>query len=276
MKSVEVDYAAAEVETNVPVGVDPAGQQGTNAAGTCCAIGPNVGDKNQTTNGMLWDRNVIISQEKARGKGSTEKEGCTAFIEEGRQTGTQASCPGDVVRQIGGHSTRGGQGNTRELAHPSRDNQGLTNDAARIPDGWTGTSYNQTKRNLIGQAVKSNDGGNRAGKKYISYLRDISKSVSNYISRMQGALLVLISAYVWNQGQASPLVGDNQPLPSKYSVQLFDCGVPGKIQMLQIPETCEDKSTERERAQLRETYVLSPRKLKKTTGVMCRAVVSDF
>ena len=80
-----------------------------------------------------------------------------------------------------------GQRNTREIAHSSRDNQGLTNDAASIPDRQTGTSYNQTKRNLIGQAVKSNDGGNQAGKKYISYLRIISKSVFNYISRMQGA-----------------------------------------------------------------------------------------
>ena len=145
-----------------------------------------------------------------------------------------------------------------------------------IPAGQTGTSYKQTQKILIGQTVKSNSGGSRDGKNYINYLQDISTLVYNYISIMQGALIVLISTYVWNQGQASPLVGDNQPLPSKYSVQLFDCGVPGKIQMLQILETCEDKSPEGERAQLRETYVLSPRKLKKTTGVMCRAVVSEF
>ena len=214
-------------------------------------------------------------------------------MEEGRQTGTRDNWTGDVVRQIGGYPTRGGQGDTSKLAK-------LTNNAAgipagqtgtsynptqgnligqvvkSIPDGQTGTSYNQTQKNLIGQTVKSNSGGNQAGKNYINYLQDISRLVYNYISIMQGALIVLISTYVWNQGQASPLVGDNQPLPSKYSVQLFDCGVPGKIQMLQIPETCEDKSTERERAQLRETYVLSPRKLKKTTGVMCRAVDSEF
>ena len=93
-------------------------------------------------------------------------------------------------------------------------------------------------------------------------------TVYNYISRMQVALLVLISTYVWNQGQATPMVGDTKSLPSKYSAQLFYCGVPGKIQLLQIPETCEDRSAEFERERLRETYVLSPRKLKKTSGVI--------
>ena len=42
--------------------------------------------------------------------------------------------------------------------------------------------------------------------------------------------------------------------------------MPGKIQLLQIPETCEDESTEMKRGVLRETYVLSPRKLKKTSA----------
>ena len=66
------------------------------------------------------------------------------------QTGTQASCTGDAIRQIEGHSTVGGQHSTRGLGHLRRDNQGLTNDASRIPDGRTGTSSNQTERNLIG------------------------------------------------------------------------------------------------------------------------------
>ena len=62
-----------------------------------------------------------------------------------------------------------------------------------------------------------------------------------------------------------------EPLSSKYSAQLFDCGVPGKIL-----ETCEEKSEEGEKATLWETYVLSPRKLKKTSGVTCHATVSKF
>ena len=108
--------------------------------GSCCVIGPNVGDKNQTINGMLWEKNVIISQEKARGRGSTEKEGCTAFIGEERQTGTASN-----------------QTDRNPIG-------GLQNVAPRILDGQTGTSYNQTQKNLIEQAVKSNGGGNRAGK----------------------------------------------------------------------------------------------------------------
>ena len=140
--------------------------------------------------GEGWDKNAITSEEEARGGGRVEKEGCAAFIEEGRQTGTQANCTGDVIRQIGGHPTRGGQGNTRELAHLTNNaagipdgrtgtasNQtdrnligGLQNVAPRIPEEQTGTSHNQMQKNLIGQAVKSNGGGHRAGKIYINYL----------------------------------------------------------------------------------------------------------
>ena len=113
----------------------------------------------------------------------------------------------------------------------------------------------------------------RTGLEFKTHPHSIPATVHHWISKMKVALIVMISTYVWNLGQANPLVGDKEPLLSKYSVQLFDCGVPGKIQLLQIPETCEDRSTEIEREILRETYVLSPRKLKKTSGVMCHASV---
>ena len=115
-------------------------------------------------------------------------------------------------------------------------------------------SCNQTERNLIGWTVNLNSGGNQAVKKYINYLQNLSRSVYNYISR-KVVLIALISTYVWNQEQANPQGGDSKPFPSKYSAQLFDCGGPGKIQTLQIPETCEDSSAELEREALRETYV---------------------
>ena len=87
---------------------------------------------------------------------------------------------------------------------------------------------------------------------------------------------MMISTYVWSLGQTNPMDKIREPLPSKYSAQLFDCKVPGNIQLLQIPETCEERSEEGEKATLWETYVLSPRKLKKTSGVTCRATVSEF
>ena len=93
---------------------------------------------------------------------------------------------------------------------------------------------------------------------------------------MKGALIIMISTYVWSLGQTNPMDKIREPLPSKYSAQLFNCGVPGKIQLLQVPETCEEKSEEGEKVTLRETYVLSPRKLKKTSGVTCRATVSEL
>ena len=186
----------------------------------------------------------------------------------GRGTSTQASCTDYVVRKIDGTLTTGSQGSARRLTYLRHNRRGLAAFASRVLVGRTGTPCNQTGRNTIRRKVNLNSGGNRAGKEYITHLWDHSTTVYKHISRMKVALLVLIWTYVWNQGQENPMVGDNKPLPSKYSAQLFDCGVPGKIQTLQIPETCEDRSAELERETLRETYVLSPRKLKKTSGVM--------
>ena len=138
-----------------------------------------------------------------------------------RRTGTQASCTGDVVRKIDGHLSTDRQSSARRLARLRRNHRGLAAFASRVLDKQTGTSCNQTGRNLIGRTVKLNGRGNRAGEEYITYFQDLSMTVYNYISRMQVALLVLISTYVWNQGQANPMVGDTKPLPSKCRVNIL-------------------------------------------------------
>ena len=45
---------------------------------------------------------------------------------------------------------------------------------------------------------------------------------------------------------------------------------------MQIPETCSKDSSGSEATPLRNTYILSPRKLKKTSGVSCHTSVSEF
>ena len=106
-----------------------------------------------------WDKKVITPEDEVRGGRRVEKEGCVPIMEEGRQTGTRDNWTGDVVRQIGGYPTRGGQGDTSKLAQ-------LTNNAAGIPAGQTGTSYNPTQGNLIGQVVKSIPDG-QTGTSYV-------------------------------------------------------------------------------------------------------------
>ena len=64
-----------------------------------------------------------------------------------------------------------------------------------------------------------------------------------------------------------PTILSKEQRSSKYKAQLFDCGVPGKIKVLQIPEKSSEDSNEGGTSPLRKTYVLSPRKLKKTSGV---------
>ena len=97
----------------------------------------------------------------------------------------------------------------------------------------------------------------------------VKTTVFNLILRMQAVILILISTCIWGMMESTPMVLNKEQRPSMYTAQLFDCGVPGKIQLLQIPETCDEGSKEGEMATLRETYVLIPRKLKKTSGVSC-------
>ena len=93
---------------------------------------------------------------------------------------------------------------------------------------------------------------------------------------MQAVVLILIPICLWGMRKLTPVMTDKEQRPSKCTAQLFDWGVPGKIQLLQIPETCYDGSKEGEMALLQETYVLSHRKLKKTLCVSCHASVSEF
>ena len=73
-----------------------------------------------------------------------------------------------------------------------------------------------------------------------------------------------------------PTILSKEQRPSKYKAQLFDCGVMAKIQVLQIPETCSEDSNEGGTNLLRKTYILSPRKLKKASGVSFHASVFEF
>ena len=87
---------------------------------------------------------------------------------------------------------------------------------------------------------------------------------------MQAVIPLLVSARILSMVNSFPTILSKEQRPSKYKAQLFDCGVPGKIQVLQIPETCSEDSNKG------EMTPLSPRKLKKTSGVSCCALVYEF
>ena len=105
---------------------------------------------------------------------------------------------------------------------------------------------------------------------------DIKTSVFKLTLRMQAVILMLVSACILSMVNSIPMILSKEKRLSKNKAQLFDCRVPGKMQVLQIPETCSEDSNGGEATLLRKTYVLSPRKLKKTSGVSCCASVSEF
>ena len=98
----------------------------------------------------------------------------------------------------------------------------------------------------------------------------------NQILRMQAVVLTLVSSYILSMAESTPMVQNKEQRSNKYLAHLSHCGVLGKIQLLQITETGDERSEEGEIASLRETYVLSPRKLKKTSGATWQASVSKL
>ena len=108
------------------------------------------------------------------------------------------------------------------------------------------------------------EGGGQYGiHKYNKWM--FKDTVSNLLLRIQAVVLILISTCLWGTRKSTPVMTDKDPRLSKYTAQMFDCRVSGKIQLLQIPKTCDGASKEGEMATLPKAYVLSPKKLKKTS-----------
>ena len=107
--------------------------------------------------------------------------------------------------------------------------------------------------------------------------RDERYKVFKLMLRMQTWMQVLIAACILSMVSSVPNLTKREQRPSQHKAQMFICGVPGKIQVLQIPENCSEDSNKQGTGPLRRTYVLSPRKLKRgASGVSCCATVSEF
>ena len=180
---------------------------------------------------------------------------------------TQVSLRGDVVEKNDGRKANGRQDSAARVTWRDLKRRRLTIYAPRILSSRTGTPHSRPGSSNDRQTVKPTREMSRTGQEFKTHPHIVRTAVYNWISRMKVALIAMISTYVWNLGQTKPMVGIKEPLQSKYYAQLSDCGMPGKIQLLQIPETFEDRSAEVEKDTLRATFFLSPRKLKKTSGV---------
>ena len=118
-----------------------------------------------------------------------------------------------------------------------------------------GTSTGR-KNCVVRQTVNRRGEGGARPEEHKSTVKD---TVFNLLSSTHTIVLLLIYTGLWGLLKSTPVIMDKDPRPSKYTAQLFDCRVPGKIQLFQIPKTCDEASKEREMAVLQETYVLSPR-----------------
>ena len=117
-----------------------------------------------------------------------------------------------------------------------RVERGLVNHAQRITPSLASTNTGRADyvtRQTVEQIREQN--GHCRGYKY--YMWVIKTLVFKLTSRMQAVILMLVSACILSMVNSIPTILSKEQRPSKYKAQLFDCGVPGKIQVLQIPET---------------------------------------
>ena len=84
--------------------------------------------------------------------------------------------------------------------------------------------------------------GHHHGFKYYGWT--MLTSVFKLTLRMQAWVQILIAACILSMVSSVPTLTHKDRRPSKYKAILFDCGVPGKIQVLQIPERCSEDSNE--------------------------------
>ena len=85
--------------------------------------------------------------------------------------------------------------------------------------------------------VESIEGQGGHCRRYKHYRWVIKATVFNLILRMQDMVFLLISTCIRSMMRSIPMMLNKEQRPSKYTAQLLTAGVPGKIQLLQIPET---------------------------------------
>ena len=90
---------------------------------------------------------------------------------------------------------------------------------------------------------------------YNNYAWVMLTSVFKLTLRMQAGIHMLVAACRLSMVSSVRTLMNKKQRPSKYKAQLFDCGVPGKIQVLQISETSSGDSNEGGTGPLRRTYV---------------------
>ena len=81
---------------------------------------------------------------------------------------------------------------------------------------------------ITGQTVNSIGKGGGQYRRYKHCKWAVKDTVFNLILRMQAIVLILISTYLSGMMKSTPVMIDKEQRPSKYTAQLFYCGVPKK------------------------------------------------
>ena len=111
---------------------------------------------------------------------------------------------GDVADKNYGHKFNDKQGSATRVTCLNHKRRGLTIYAPRISGNHAGTHHSQSGSINSRRTVKPTRGVRRTGQELKTYLHSVKATVYNWISKMKGALIVMISMYDWNLGQTNP------------------------------------------------------------------------
>ena len=138
------------------------------------------GENKSSRAGMERGRNRAVTQESLNSKaGGWEK----------RRNSTRASCTGDVTDKNDGHKV--------------------------ILLGRGGTQRSQAEAVKKRRTVKQTRGESGHCTRYRWYMWGTKATVYNWISKVQGAVFIMISTCIWSLVQATPMMTSKEPLHSK-------------------------------------------------------------
>ena len=158
----------------------------------------------------------------------------------------------DVTRQNDGDKGKANRASIEVVIRQNVVEKGLLNHPLGDTPSLDGTSASSSDC-VTRWTVKGDIEQNGHCREYNYYMWVMLTSVFKLTSRVQAGIHMLVAACIMSMVSSVPTILSKEERPSKYKAQLFDFGIPGKIQVLQIPETCSEDSNKGGTSPMRKT-----------------------
>ena len=140
-----------------------------------------------------------------------------------QRSSTQARRRGDVTDKNNGQKINDKQSSAKGSTCLKRRHKGLLIYTPRVSGNWAGTLHSRAGTDSRRRMVNPTRRGSLTDRGHKPYPYSVKATVYGWISKMKGALLVMISTYVWNLGQTNPMVRNLCLVNTQLSYSIVAC-----------------------------------------------------